>query len=175
MFLWIFWSYIDSCRNPFLSKATLNVPTSHGSKLVGRQQSLIWYDPWKNQVLFCRFQIDAIKASWLSGSVSAHISCDTGSILRFVAFFLLSFTKASSLKNASKHRHQASSGGRVVSVATLPVMASRLGWGSWFKSANKIPWAGRVNELFGYFNLEFIPALALIAPHASFVRSSSKF
>jgi len=66
--------------------------------------------------------------------------------------------------------------GRVVCVATLPVMASRFGWGSWFKSAINMPWSGRVNELFsGYFNFDFIPALALVALHASFVRLFSKF
>jgi len=32
-------------------------------------------------------------------------------------------------------------GNRVVSVATLPVMVSRLGWGLWFKSTKKMPWA----------------------------------
>jgi len=62
--------------------------------------------------------------------------------------------------------------GRVVCVATLPVMASRFAWGSWFKSAIKMPWAGRVNEWFNrYFNFEFIFALALVALHASFARS----
>jgi len=69
MFLWIFWSSIDSCRDPFRSKATLNVPTSHGSHVVGPAQSLIWYDRWKNQVLFLlrSFQNDATKVSWLGG------------------------------------------------------------------------------------------------------------
>jgi len=33
-------------------------------------------------------------------------------------------------------------GGRVVSVATLPVMVSRLGWGSWFKSDPRLNAAG---------------------------------
>jgi len=33
-------------------------------------------------------------------------------------------------------------GGRVVSVATLPMMVSRLGWGSWFKSDPRLNAAG---------------------------------
>jgi len=36
---------IDSCGGPFLSKATFNVPTSHGSQVIGPEKSLPWYDP----------------------------------------------------------------------------------------------------------------------------------
>ena len=91
MFLWIFLSYIESCRNPFLSKATLNVPTSHGSKVVGPQKLLIWYDPWKNQVLFCRFRVYANKASWLSGQRVRPSFPRRGFDSQFVCIFLSLF------------------------------------------------------------------------------------
>ena len=92
MFLLIFLSYIDSCRSLFLSNVTLNVPRSHGSKVVEPQKSLICYDPWRNQVLFCRFRVDVSKASWLSGQrVRPSFSrrgFDSQSLRIFLSFFL---------------------------------------------------------------------------------------
>jgi len=80
MFLRIFWYYIDSCRGPSLSKATLNFLLSHESQVVGPEKSLTWLDPWKNDCFNGSFNLEFILASALVA-------------LQALALFVCSFSK----------------------------------------------------------------------------------
>jgi len=74
-------------------------------------------------------------------SVSAFQSRDAGSILSSAAFFFLS-PRPRHLSTPPNTADECLLGGRVVSVATLPVKVSRLGWGSRFKSDPRLNAAG---------------------------------
>ena len=59
---------------------------------------------------------------------------NAGSILRPASFFFLSISEPRHLSTPPSTTDGCLLGSRVVSVASLPVMVLRLGWGSWFKS-----------------------------------------
>jgi len=104
------------------------------------------YHPRKNEVLFLlrRFLPIANKAWWLSGQrVRPSISrrgFDSHCPCIFLSFFLS--PRPRHLSTPLNTANERLLGGRVVSVATLPVMVSRLGWGSRFKSDPRLNAAG---------------------------------
>ena len=149
MFLWIFWSYIDSCRDTFLSTVTLNVPTSHGSQVVGPEKSLIWYDPPKES----GFVLGWVSSLCQQGVLAECLMCPSVSLAKRVRFLLpLHFTsfllpRRRHYKTPPNTANERLLGGRVVSVATLPLMVLRLGWGSRFQFDPRLSAAGRLMKL----------------------------
>jgi len=100
--------------------------------------------PWKNQILFLlrRFVLGANKASWLSGQ-RVRLSVSRRGIDSWTRRILLSLSpRPRHLSTPPNIADECLLGGRVVSVATLPVMVSRLGCGSWFKSDPRLNAAG---------------------------------
>jgi len=104
------------------------------------------YHPWKNQVLFLlrRFVLDANRASWLSVQ---RVRLSLLLVPLHFSFFLSPRPRhLSTPPNTGVKRLL---GGRVVSVATLPVMVSRLGWGSRFKSDLRLNAASSLVKPYG--------------------------
>jgi len=109
------------------------------------------YHPRKNEVLFLmhRFLHVASKAWWLSGQRVCLAISQRGFGSYTCCIFLFLYPRPRHLNTLPNTADERLLGGRVVSVATLPVMVSRLGWGSRFKSDLRLNAAGSLLKPFG--------------------------